>query len=162
LVYHRGSLYLVGRAPQYDELRHWKVDRMQKADLAELRFNLPEGFDLHRHLKDSFGVFHGDENICVRVRFSPEVATYVLESKWHDSQKLVRQKDGSVLAEFQLSHTEEIKRWILSFGANAVVLEPKGLRKDILTELQTLADAYSQSEGEDWQPRTPTGQVRFV
>jgi predicted DNA-binding transcriptional regulator YafY len=143
LVYHRGSLYLVGRAPQYDELRHWKVDRMQKADLAELRFNLPEGFDLHRHLKDSFGVFHGDENLCVRVRFSPEVATYVLESRWHDSQKLVRQKDGSLLAEFHLSHTEEIKRWILSFGAHATVLEPKELRKEILAELRKLMDTYT-------------------
>jgi len=47
------------------------------------------------------------------------VARYVSESNWHESQKLTPQKDGSVLAEFQLSDTEEIKRWIMSFGQHA-------------------------------------------
>ncbi len=27
LTYHRGSLYLVGHAPEHDSIRHWKVDR---------------------------------------------------------------------------------------------------------------------------------------
>ena len=63
--------------------------------------------------------------MTVKVRFLPRVATYVAEAKWHGSQKLEKQKDGSVLAEFRLSNTEEIKRWILSFGQHAVVLEPE-------------------------------------
>ena len=34
-----------------------------------------------------------------------------------------------MLAEFDLSDTEEIKRWIMSFGQHAVVLEPEQLRR---------------------------------
>src|SRR5512142_2804253 len=37
---------------------------------------------------------------------------------------LVKESDGSVLAEFRLSCTEEIKSWLLGFGAKALVLEP--------------------------------------
>jgi len=66
----------------------------------------------------------------------------VQESKWHDSQKLAQQKDGSVLAEFQLSDTEEIKRWIMSFGKHAVVLEPEELREEIKEELGFLFREY--------------------
>ena len=147
LVYHRGSLYLVGRAPKYDDIRHWKVDRMQDAEVTRFPFNPPDGFDIHQHLKHSFGVFHGDGIVRVRIRFSPAVATYVSESKWHESQKLTRQKDGSVLAEFHLSTTEEIKRWVLSFGAAAVVLEPDSLREEILDELGSLFTEYGRGDG---------------
>jgi proteasome accessory factor B len=142
LTYHRGSLYLVGRSPQHDEVRHWKVDRIEDAKLEELRFNRPEDFDLRAHFAKSFGVFHGDGDVHVKVRFSPTVARYVSESRWHESQTLSPQKDGSLLAEFQLSGTEEIKRWIMSFGQHAVVLEPEGLRQEILAELQSLLVAY--------------------
>jgi proteasome accessory factor B len=142
LTYHRGSLYLVGRSPQRGEIRHWKVDRIEDAKLEEFRFNRPEDFDLRGHFAKSFGVFHGDGDVHVKVRFSPTVARYVSESKWHESQKLLRQKDGSLLAEFDLSATEEIKRWILSFGQHAVVLEPKELQQEILAELQSLLVAY--------------------
>ncbi|MCC7084543.1 MAG: WYL domain-containing protein [Pirellulales bacterium] len=53
-----------------------------------------------------------------------------------------KQKDGSLLAEFQLSSIEEIKRWVLSFGRNAVVLEPEELRRDLASEISAMRSAY--------------------
>jgi len=144
LTYHRGSLYLVGYAPQHEEIRHWKVDRIEDAKLEELRFNRPEDFDLGAHFAKSFGVFHGDGAIHVKVRFSPTVARYVQESAWHASQKLTKEKDGSLLAEFDLGDTEEIMRWILSFGRHAEVVEPRELREGISYEIQALTTVYDQ------------------
>jgi proteasome accessory factor B len=143
LTYHRGSLYLVGHAPQHDEIRHWKVDRIEEAKLEELRFNRPEGFDLRAHFARSFGVFHGDGAVHVKVRFSPTVARYVQESTWHASQKLTKQADGSVLAEFDLGDTEEIMRWILSFGRHSEVLEPEELRKHIRQDVDAMLMMYA-------------------
>ena len=59
---------------------------------------------------------------------------YAKESHWHKSQKLTAQKDGSLIAEFQLTDTQEIKRWIMSFGRHAIVLEPVDLRNAIAEE----------------------------
>jgi len=134
LTYHRGSLYLVGRAPEHDEIRHWKVDRIEDAKVTGFPFNWPEDFDLQDHLAKSFGVYHGDGEVHVRVRFSPAVARYVTESKWHASQQLTEQKDGSVIAEFDLDGTEEVKGWVLSFGRHAEVLKPEELRFEIAEE----------------------------
>ena len=71
------------------------VDRIEAAERTGVQFLRPDDFDLADHLSKSFGVFHGDEEVEVRVRFSKEVARYVRESKWHDSQQLTEQSDGS-------------------------------------------------------------------
>lgn len=144
LIYHRGALYLVGRSPQREEICHWKVSRLEDAEVTKIPFQRPEGFDLQQHLAKSFGVYHGDGDVKIKVRFTPAVARYVCESNWHESQKLIPQKDGSLLAEFQLSDTEEIKHWVMSFGQHAVVQEPESLKYEIVQELNSLSAAYSQ------------------
>jgi proteasome accessory factor B len=147
LIYHRGSLYLVGWSPQREEICHWKVSRIEDAEVTQVPFQRPDDFNLEQHLAKSFGVYHGDGNVKIKVQFASAVARYVSESNWHDSQKLTPQKDGSVLAEFQLSDTEEIKRWIMSFGQHAVVVEPESLRNDVVGELNSLLAAYNQEPG---------------
>ena len=60
------------------------------------------------------------------------------ESRWHGSQKLTTQPDGSLIAEFSLPDTQEIKRWIMSFGPNAKVLGPEALVEEIANDLQRM------------------------
>ncbi|MBM3998578.1 MAG: WYL domain-containing protein [Planctomycetes bacterium] len=43
-----------------------------------------------------------------------------------------------------MGHTEEIKRWIQSFGRHAVVLAPGILRTEIVGELSALQLAYGE------------------
>ena len=96
LIYHRGALYLVGRSPHREEICHWKVSRIEAAEVTQVHFQRPEDFDLEQHLAKSFGVYHGDGDVKIKVRFAPAVARYVSESNWHESQKLAPQKDGGV------------------------------------------------------------------
>ncbi|MEX2118174.1 MAG: WYL domain-containing protein [Pirellulales bacterium] len=142
LAYHRGSLYLVAHSREHDELRHFKVNRIEEAEVSAFPFQRPDDFDLARHFADSFGVYGGRGDVRIRVRFSPSVARYVSESTWHPSQRLTRQPDGGLLAEFRLSSTEEIKRWIMSFGRHALVESPAALRDEIAEELRALVEQY--------------------
>ena len=148
LIYHRGALYLVGRSPHREEICHWKISRIEAAEMTQVHFQRPDDFDLQQHLSKSFGVYHGDGDVTIKVRFSAAVARYVSEAIWHESQKLSPQKDGGLLAEFQLSDTEEIKRWIMSFGQHAVVLEPESLKEEIVVELNSLLAAYGRTTGQ--------------
>jgi predicted DNA-binding transcriptional regulator YafY len=143
-IYHRGSLYLAGWAPEHGQVRHWKVDRIEAAELTPVHFQRPEEFNLQEHLAKSFGIFHGDGDIRVKIRFSPKVARYIREKTWHESQKLTPQPDSSLLAEFRLGSTEEIKSWALSFGKEAEVMEPTSLREVMAEELQTAAVRHSE------------------
>ena len=163
LAYHRGSLYLVGRTRRHEEICHWKVDRIEAVELKDQRFQRPEDFDLQKHLSRSFGVFQGDGEVSVKVHFLPAVARYVEESTWHPSQKLTKQRDGSVLAEFHLDGTEEIKRWIMSFGQNAVVLEPSDLSSEIAGEASVMVSAYAtRTEAGVMKGKTRAHQVTLA
>ncbi len=153
LTYHRGSLYLVARSADHDRILHFKVDRVEQAEAQSLLFEPPAEFDLEQHLAGSFGVFQGEGDIRVKVRFLPRVSRYVQESRWHPSQQIARQRDGSLLAEFRLSGTEEIMRWLLSFGQHAIVLEPAELRDAMREELAALLGHYDGSTQTAPKPR---------
>lgn len=156
LIHHRGSLYLIGWSVRREEIRHWKVDRIQDAEATQVHFQRPEGFDLRDHLAESFGIYHGKGEVRVTIRFSPTVARYVEEKTWHSSQKLTAEQGGGLIARFRLSNTEEIKRWILSFGRHAEVLEPPGLRAEVLRELRPLLRYYEEpSSGRARQATKP-------
>ena len=144
MIYHKHSLYLIGHSPTHKEIRHWKIDRLQSGELSTKRFDLPNDFSLKSHLSESFGIYHGNGNVHVKIRFDAAVARYVEEQRWHASQVLTPQSDSGLLAEFDLNSTEEIKSWILGFGRHAVVLEPEGLREEIMTEHRHAFEAYSK------------------
>ena len=146
VIYHRGSLYVVAYSEQHDEVRHFKVDRMEEAETSQFPFQRPDEFDVKQHLDATFGILRGDGDVQVEVKFLPAVGRYVLESSWHPSQQLDRQKDGSVVARFRLDDTREIKSWILGFGKHAFVLSPESLRQEIVGELQSPLDRYRRPE----------------
>jgi proteasome accessory factor B len=135
-------LYLVAFSRDHDEVRHFKVDRMTEAEATTFPFPWPEDFDLTQHLAGSFGIFDGRGDVTVRVRFLPRVARYVQESQWHSSQQLAPQPDGTLLAEFRLSNTAELKSWLLSFGRHALVLEPESLGQEMTEEAAAMLTLY--------------------
>ncbi len=61
------------------------------------------------------------------IRFNEQVADYIREKRWHDSQKLVELKDGGVEPHLTLSSLYEVERWILGWAGNAVVIKPAEL-----------------------------------
>lgn len=145
LVWHKSALYLIARAPHHGEVRHYRVDRVTAADLTNRRFERPADFDLREHFRAAFGVYRGDGRLQrIRVQFLPAVARYVQEARWHPSQRLTPQRDGSLVAEFELDETEEIKRWILSFGVNAVVEGPTGLVEEMRGEVEGMRAGYER------------------
>lgn len=153
IVFHRQSLYLVAYSVSHDEVRHFKIDRLSDVQLETLQFTRPADFDLQQHLADSFGIFHGEDGQSedVKIRFSPEVARYVAESRWHHSQKLSPQQDGSLIFQVTLGTTEEIKSWVLSFGAQAEVLKPRHLREEISEEIHRMEQQYKPARTKDKQ-----------
>lgn len=136
LIYHRGSLYLVGRARRRKDITLWKIDRVSDAKILGSTFQRPKDFDLQSHITKTFGVYPGDDPVKVRVRFHSAVSRYVSECCWHPSQRLAQHRNGGVIAEFDLEGLEEIQRWIMSFGKHAEVLDPPELREAILEEWQ--------------------------
>jgi predicted DNA-binding transcriptional regulator YafY len=95
--------------------------------------------DFMRH---SFKVMQ-DELYTVKIRISPDWARWVGEKIWHESQKITKLSDGSLEMAFRVAGLEEIKRWILSFGPEAQVLEPSRLKQMVRADLQKSLGQYT-------------------
>ena len=140
---HRSALYLVAWSRDHGEFRTFKLNRILEIEDRGFAFKR-RPFELERFLAGSFGVFHGSGDVPVAIRFSPQVAHYVRESRWHPTQQLQPQPDGSLILHLKLSNTTEVKSWVLSFGAHAEILAPPELRAEIRTDLERLQQAYAR------------------
>jgi len=140
-------LYLIAIDPRSDtvSIKHYKVIRIEDVELTNITFQRPADFDLTAYLDASFGIYQGDDDILIKVRFSPKVARYVLETRKHQSERLTKQRDGSVLAEYRLSSTKEFASWVLGFGPEAIVLAPESLREEIVMGLESSLATYSRT-----------------
>ena len=137
-----GSFYLIGHCKWKKEIRIFAVDRIKMLTLTDEIFEVPDDFDVDDFMRNSFGAFHGKPE-KVKVLFSADIAEYIKEKIWHESQKLHDTPDGSVLFEADVACTRDIKAWIMRWGANAIVLEPEKLRNEIRTEAIEMLAAYA-------------------
>ena len=132
--YHLGCVnnqwYLFGFDLARKELRTFALPRIREAQMTNTKFKRPADFTIAKHLGGAFGVFTGTERLLVRIRFDAFAARLVSERQWHPSQKIrilgKRGSDGIELT-MELASIEEVKRWVLSWGGHARVIEPKEL-----------------------------------
>ncbi|MDP2681259.1 MAG: WYL domain-containing protein [Deltaproteobacteria bacterium] len=61
---------------------------------------------------------------------------------WAKNQKIKEQKDGSIILEIKTSGFWDVKKWVLSFGAEAKVLKPEKLRKALSEEFTEARKYY--------------------
>jgi len=145
LVWHNHALYLLAHSAGHGQIRTFKVDRLSKVEILGLQFPAPADFDPLALLAGSLGVFQGEGPLeTVRIRFSPTVSRSVAERTHHPSQRLTKQPNGSLLAEFELSDFHELTSWILSWGQHAEVLSPPHLRADLAATLRSALAAYQE------------------
>jgi predicted DNA-binding transcriptional regulator YafY len=140
---HNSSLYVIGHCHLRKDIRTFVVDRMQKIKLTEDSFTMPPDFSLESYLRHSFGMFT-EELVRVKVRFHKSLTRYLLERRWHPSQKNKKLKDGSLELAFEVAGTKEIKTWIMGFGSLAKVLEPASLAKEIKDDLRKSLNSYTK------------------
>jgi predicted DNA-binding transcriptional regulator YafY len=136
-----GAFYLVGNCGLREDIRIFALDRIKSLKLTDETFEMPEDFTVEDFMRTSFGVFHGKPR-NVRIRFAAEIAGYISEKIWHATQTITPQKDGSILFEARVAGTDEIKFWVMSWGAKAQVLSPESLRNEIISEAEDTLRNY--------------------
>lgn len=138
LWYVNNGLYLVGHDHLKEDLRVFAVERIQSAKLTNRRFEIPDDFDFEEFTQTAFNMVWGEPQE-VKIRFSPSQAPYIRERIWHPSQKIAQESDGSIVLTIRVADLQEVKRWLIGFGAHALVLAPDELRDEITREFQSVS-----------------------
>lgn len=152
--YHLGNIngnwYLFAFCHMRNEVRVFSPARIRSAEVTTERFRRPADFSIGDYLKDAFSIIKGGAETGlqkVRLRFVTSVARYVRERVWHPSQTLSEGERGDLVLEMRLEALDEIKRWVLSWGAGVTVLDPPQLREWVAAETLAMMNAHAQLPG---------------
>jgi CRISPR-associated endonuclease Cas3-HD len=137
------SLYVVALSDFNDKVMPFKIERVTFAVLSGESFEIPETFNDEQLLKHAWGIWYADKDpVNVRLRFAPAVTRRVKESIWHPLEKVDATEDGGCIWSVDIAEWREMLPWIRGWGADCEVLEPEGLRKEIIQHVRDLATQY--------------------
>jgi predicted DNA-binding transcriptional regulator YafY len=145
-VYHlhnyQGDWFLIAYDHLRKGIRDFALSRVRSARLTGERFTLPKDFDAPTYLHQSLGVEKGSAPVTVRIRFDAYQARWIRERQWHHTQRLTEHKDGSLTLTFTVTGLDEVKRWVMQYGAHAEVLSPPTLRAVVAEEARKMVEVY--------------------
>ena len=136
-----GGLYLFVNTTEYGNIRMLAVERIISLNPTNKSFKYPKDFNPEELLESAFDIMFGDP-INFKIWFSASQAPYIKQRTWSKTQKIEDLEDGSIIFTMTTSGFWDVKRWILTQGANAEALKPKELRDAIVTELKKARGLY--------------------
>jgi len=65
---------------------------------------------------------------------------------WHESQRIQKLIDGGIEISFRVAGLDEIRQWVLSFGSEAVVVEPAEFKISVWKSLKDIPQLRSDCD----------------
>ncbi len=142
--------YLICTMWDYTEPRQLALHRVLAADLLDTPATCPEGFDLDAYIRQGQMGFPSGETFALRVAFTPAAATQVRDCPLSSDQTVTEgeAEDDDIIVTATVQDTMELRWWLLSFGDEAEILEPSGLRAWFREVAESMANCYSDTNEE--------------
>lgn len=96
------------------------------------------------YFKSGWHIMRYGAPVEVVLRFSKNIARWIKRRKWHPTQTIKEQKDGSIIFNVQLEGTKEIKWWTYHWAPNCEIISPPELRKEAAEEIRKLGRMYGK------------------
>ena len=122
-------------SPDSNEPRNWRLDRIKELVVVDQASAAPEAFSLNDYASRSFGIYQ-DEARDVVLLVTPAGAEDALGWRFHPTQTVEAQPDGSVRVQFRASGMLELTWHLFTWGDKIEVLEPAELRETLLEQLR--------------------------
>jgi proteasome accessory factor C len=137
IVFTSGHWYVAGPAADSEEIRVFRVDRVEEVEVLPQRYRIPAGFDPASVFRDG-RAFTSDVATRVRIRFSSRVARWVAEREGGAPAA-----DGSFVLERPLADLDWLVRYVAQYGPEAEVIEPSEARDAARRGLAAMLAALS-------------------
>lgn len=127
--------YLVATEIGSNSPRTFRLDGIEQPEVLDRPASPPKDFDLAEFANRSFGIYQDEvEHVVLRIR--PEKADEARGWRFHPSQTLEAQPDGSVIVRFTASGMKELAWHLFTWGADVDILAPERLRRLMVDELK--------------------------
>lgn len=141
LVHRRGNWYVVGRDRAIDEIRAFKVARVEGAPrLLEHSYDVPEGFRAEDHVAGEAWEL-GGAPATATVRFDPDVRWWAEQNQPDAPRREL--PGGAVDVELQVSNVDALVAWAIGLGPGVEIVEPASARAALLGHLAPFLEGGS-------------------
>lgn len=142
MIYYQGNWYLDAWCHLRNELRTFAVDSISRAEILEKKPKDISEKTLDEILGSGYGIFAGKKVQWATLLFSPKIARWVSNERWHPNQKGKLYEDGCFELKIPFSNDTELLMDILRYGANVKVLAPPELVKRVSDEISAMMKTY--------------------
>ena len=136
------ALYLIGWDETRDAMRTFKIERIRDVALTAATFDAPDA-EIDGMFERAWDIIADQDPIEVVLRFAPKVASRVREARWHPTEQVREDADGSLTWRATVAGPIEIRLWILQWGDDVEVIEPAALRNDVAATQMRAAARYA-------------------
>ena len=144
LLQYMGNWHLIAYCALRDEIRDFALSRMRSVETSPLRISAKAPTtSIKEYIRRNFGLMNSGVAVEVCLRFSPDIAPWIVEQVWHPGQKLTRDPDSAIRLTFPVADFKEIKREILRYGSQIEVIYPEEMRKEVKKEITEMKKIYS-------------------
>ena len=151
-IFHReNAWYLVGRCHLHDEPRTFRLDRISQLKPLTGAFRRPD-FDINAFLESTWAIYRGRTRHDIVIHFDASLAPLIEQGFHHPTEKVEKLGNGNLEYRVELSHLDEIARWVVSFAGQARAVQPPVLTLLVHDIASAALDAHNPET-----PQPPSG-----
>lgn len=140
IIFKWNTWYLFGYCLARKDFRLFKLHRLWDLDVSDESFKLrpvePEQW--------SFNGYFSQRDFCLKALFAPQAKYRLVEE--YGPNCYSEQEDGRLAFEEAFADYGNMKEWVLRFGDDIQVLEPKELREEIIVQAKKILQIYDQQD----------------
>lgn len=144
VISYRDVWYVDAYCHMREALRSFALDRVDYVQALDQKTSITVSHEeIQSHYESSYGIFSGPAEHNARIKFAPEVRSFVENEIWHPRQSTSVDASGSVEMSFPIGqHLDELVGSLLSFGSKVEVQGPYELKEALRAEIARMGQIY--------------------
>jgi len=138
LIYYTDHWNLIAFDHLRDEIRNFRLDRIEEMFVLTEKFDRPDGFDLQRYLEEDGQRSNPIEIVLAFGSGSYKRARVSIPARIEEE----REEGEKTIVRFMFENQEYLSTWLLRFGPDVKVLEPESLAKAHIEAATQIAANY--------------------
>ena len=149
MVANNGKYYLIGNYDKYDNVAHFRLDKMTEVKILDERVkpqkeirDFQNGFNLPKHMAEHIYMFSGP-SVQVKILTNENMMNELVD--WLGKDFRIKKIDDKGQIEVTINCNEDsMFFWALQYGPYVEILQPLSLRKRVAEAVQEMNKKYNK------------------
>ncbi len=150
LVTANGYYYLIGNFEKYDNVAHFRVDKITEIEIEDTTVKamsqvdgLKNGLNLPRHMAEHIYMF-GGESVTAKIKAEKAIINELVD--WFGKDFSIIEDNEDYIFIRLTCNKKALLYWALQYGTCAEVMEPSKLRTEIKNAISEMLLKYEEGE----------------